>query len=130
MHNVCDYTKTATVKEFDIVDYADKYARFENHHGVLDKWATENIPGYKSRANDSPSIALTAGKTGQHAATKRVYREWLYEKTGKKVGGKIDWKTISAREMQSLSEKMFDAAHVPESARRAYYQSFHRYIYK
>ena len=130
VHNKCNYTKTATVKEFDIVDYADKHAGFENHHGVLDKWATENIPGYKSRANDSPSIALTAGKTGQHAATKRVYREWLYEKTGKKVGGKVDWKTISAREMQSLSEKMFDAANVPESARRAYYQSFHRYIYK
>ena len=37
---------------FDIVEYGDKTPGLENHHGVLDVWATHNIDGYKSRANE------------------------------------------------------------------------------
>ena len=68
-------------------------------------------------------------KKEQHDATKRVYRDWLYEKTGKRVGGKINWDEISPREMQDLSEKMFDAANVPQEARNNYYREFNKYIY-
>lgn len=82
--------------------------------------------GYKSRATRSTTIALTEGS---HAATKRVYREWLYKKTGRKVGGKVNWKKVSPREMQQLSEAMFDAAKVPSSARKEFYREFNRYIY-
>lgn len=63
------------VKPFDIVRYGDKAPGIENHHGVLDVWAKHNIPGYVERAPSSTSIALTGGKTGQHAATKAVYRD-------------------------------------------------------
>ena len=66
----------------------------------------------------------------QHDVTKAVYRQWLYEKTGKNVGGKVDWKTVSPREMQQLTERMFDATGVPQSARRGYYRAFHQYIYR
>lgn len=114
------------VKEYDIVNYSKKTPEIENHHGVLDVWASNNISGYKSRASKSTTIALSKA---QHVETKRVYRNWLFEKTGKKVGGKIDWKTISPREMQSLTEKMFDAAKVPYSARKNYYRQFNKYIY-
>ncbi len=113
-------------KAFDIVEYGDKTPGLENHHGVLDVWATHNIDGYKSRASKSTTIALT---NSQHDATKSVYRDWLFEKTGKRVGGKVDWKTVSAQEIQSLSERMFDAANVPMSARRNYYSEFNKYIY-
>ena len=89
-------------------------------------WAKNNICGYKSRANDSTTIVLTRE---QHAATKSVYREWLYEKTGRKVGGKVNWKNISPQDIQSLSEKMFDAAGVPDYTRRNYYNEFNKYIY-
>ena len=82
--------------------------------------------GYQSRASNSPTIALTPE---QHAATKAVYREWLFEKTGKKVGGKVDWTNVSPREIQALSERMFDAAQVPTNARENYYNAFNRYIY-
>ena len=74
-------------------------------------------------------MRLTAGTAGEHAATKEIYRDWLFDKTGKKVGGKVDWTTVSPQEIQSLSEKMMDAAKVPEAARRSYYQEFHKYIY-
>ena len=111
---------------FDIVDYGDKTPGIENHHGVLDVWAKNNIKGYKSRASKSTTIALTKK---QHDATKAVYRDWLYEKTGKKVGGKIDWTNISPKEIQALSERMFDAAGVPNYARRNYYSKFNKYIY-
>lgn len=58
-----------------------------------------------------------------------MYRDWLFEKTGKKVGGKIDWNTVSPQEIQALSERMFDAAGVPDYARRNYYKEFNIYIY-
>ncbi|WP_367397850.1 RHS repeat-associated core domain-containing protein [Clostridium bornimense] len=116
-------TKT---EQFDIVRYGDKTKGLENHHGVLDVWATHNIDGYKSRASKSTTIALTHD---QHEATKAVYRDWLFEKTGKRVGGKIDWKNISPREIYSLSERMFEAAKVPMFARQNYYSEFNRYIY-
>ena len=116
-------------KSFDVVKYGDRAAGFENHHGVLDVWAKHNIPGYVSRDPASTSMRLTAGTAGEHAATKEIYRDWLFDKTGKKVGGKVDWTTVSPQEIQSLSEKMMDAAKVPEAARRSYYQEFHKYIY-
>ncbi len=65
----------------------------------------------------------------QHTATKGVYREWLYERTGKKVGGKVDWTNLSPKEIQALSETMFDAAYVPISAKNNYYRKFNSYIY-
>lgn len=123
VHNDC------ATKPYDIVEYGNKTPGLENHHGVLDVWAKNNIPGYVSRAKESTSMALTSGRDGQHAATKAVYRDWLYKKTGKKVGGFVDWKKVSPREIQELSEKMFDAAGVPEFARREYYSAFNQYIY-
>lgn len=123
------YQGVAEAKPFDIVKYGDKTPGIENHHSVLDGWAKNNIPGYIGRAKDSTSIALTAGKEGQHAATKAVYRDWLFERTGKKVGGKVDWKNVSPREMQDLTERMFDASGVPNSARTEYYREFNKYIY-
>lgn len=81
---------------------------------------------YRSRASNSTTIALTKE---QHAATKSVYRDWLFEKTGKKVGEKVDWKSVSPQKVQSLSERMFDAAGVPDYARRNYYSEFNKYIY-
>jgi predicted ribonuclease toxin of YeeF-YezG toxin-antitoxin module len=93
----------------------------------MDVWATHNIDNYVSRGANTPTIALT--KT-QHAATTDVYRKWLFEKTGKEVGGHVDWSKVSPQEMQQLTESMFDAASVPEAARREYYRAFHQYIYR
>ena len=130
VHNMCangnSNNEKTTTQAFDIVEYGDKSPDFENHHGVLDVWSSNNIDGYQSRASNSPTIALTPE---QHAATKAVYREWLFEKTGKKVGGKVDWTNVSPREIQALSERMFDAAQVPTNARENYYNAFNRYIY-
>lgn len=113
------------VKPFDIVTYGTKVTGLEMHHGVLDVWASANIKGYVSRGADTPAIALT--KT-QHDATRSVLARWRLEQTGS-ITGKVDWTKVSAREIQRLSEKMFDAAGVPQEARRAYYQTFHQYIY-
>nr|WP_235318117.1 RHS repeat-associated core domain-containing protein [Porphyromonas gulae] len=107
---------------FDVVPYKPSSIPLENHHGILDVWAANNIDGYKSRASHNPTIALTKG---QHDATKAVYRDWLKEKTGKPV----DWTKVSAREAQQLSERMFDAAKVPQHARDEYYRKFNQYIY-
>ncbi|MFG0353980.1 hypothetical protein [Pseudomonas sp. CFA] len=52
-----------------------------------------------------------------HAAIKAMYREWLREKNGKPMEGKVDWSQISNREVMQLSERMFDAAGVPATSR-------------
>ncbi len=85
-----------------------------------------NIPGYVSRSLDSPTMALTEA---QHSATKVVFRKWLFEKTGKYIGVAVDWRQVSPSEIIALSEKMFDAAGVPDEARQAYYRIFNQYIY-
>ncbi|MCT4688501.1 hypothetical protein [Vallitalea sp.] len=118
---------TGNVKVYDIVTYKPKNAPLENHHGIMYVWAKNNIPGYKSRASKSTTIALTKE---QHNATKAVYRDWLFDRTGKKVGGKVDWTKVSPQEIQKLSEDMFDAANVPQSARKEYYKEFNKYIYQ
>jgi RHS repeat-associated protein len=117
VHNVC---------EFDIVKYRPSSAGLENHHGVLDIWSAKNIPGYISRASGSITMALSAAN---HSATKAVYREWLFERTGKYVGGVVNWQQVGPREIFNLSERMFNAANVPAYARQAYYSAFNRYIY-
>lgn len=114
------------LKPFDIVPYGAKTSPNENHHGILDIWATHNIEGYPSRATHNPTIELTKA---QPDATKVAYRDWLEEKTGKRVGGKVDWTKVSPREAYHLSERMFDAAGVPQDARNKYYSEFNKYIY-
>lgn len=37
-------------KEYDIIEYGEKALGFENHHGIMDKWLTENVDEYFSRA--------------------------------------------------------------------------------
>ncbi|AUZ26699.1 ribonuclease YeeF family protein [Bacillus cabrialesii] len=115
------------VKPFDVVDYRPSNSPLENHHGVMDVWAKHNVPNYVSRGSNTPTVALTKE---QHNATKKIYREWLYEKTGKKVGGKVNWKEVSPREIQELTEKMFDAANVPKEARQQYYNAFNQYNFR
>ncbi|OCQ54134.1 putative ribonuclease YokI [Photorhabdus australis subsp. thailandensis] len=115
------------VKEFDIVPYRPTTSPLENHHGVLDIWMAKNVPEYGGKyPKNSPTIALSKDA---HDATKSTYRDWLREKTGKPVGGKIDWNNISNREMHKLTEKMFDSANVPQVNRGAYYRALNQYLY-
>jgi len=117
---------TCTCKSGDVVPYRPTHPGFENHHGVLDVWSKHNVPGYKSRAAGSTTVALTKA---EHDATKAVYRDWLEARTGRRVGGKVDWKTVSPREIFDLSERMFDAAGVSQAARNDYYSEFTGYLY-
>jgi hypothetical protein len=113
-------------KEYEIVRYDEKAPGFHNHHGVLDVWQSHNIPGYQRRAPDSPTVRLTVTR---HERTYAVYRAWLKSKTGKEVGGTVDWTKIDVREVLDLGEKMFDAADVPREAREEYYREATRYVY-
>nr|WP_275983892.1 sugar-binding protein [Paenibacillus hamazuiensis] len=114
-----------SIKPFDVVTYRPTNSPLENHHGILDVWASKNIASYQSRAADTPAIALTEE---QHAATKKVYRDWLVEKTGKRVGGRVDLTKVTKDEVKKLSERMFDAAGVPQEARDKFYKKFEEYI--
>ncbi|PHE76914.1 hypothetical protein COF47_13825 [Bacillus wiedmannii] len=120
-------TTGKTTEPYDVVPYRPSNSPLENHHGVMDVWAKHNVPDYVSRGANTPTIALTKE---QHNATKAVYRQWLFEKTGKKVGGKVDWKSVSPKEIQELTEKMFDAANVPRLARQEYYRAFNQYNFR
>ena len=113
-------------REYDVVLYKDKAPGFENHHGVLDKWASKNVPGYVSRAADSTTIRLSVP---HHRATLSIYRDWLKERTGQGVGGFVDWTTVTPREILELSERQLNIANVPSSARLEYYGQLTSYIY-
>ncbi len=112
-------------QEYDVVLYKDKASGFQNHHGVLDVWAANNIPGYIRRAPNSPTIRLS---TIHHDTTRKVFPDWVKERTGRPIAP-IDWTTVSSREVLELSERMFNAAEVPHDARTEYYRVFTRYIY-
>jgi hypothetical protein len=113
--------------EFEIVSYSEKAPGFQNHHGILDKWQAVNIPGYLRRAPDAPTMRLSIL---QHDRTKEAQRAWLKAVTGREVGGTVDWRAITPREILDLSERMFDAAGVPRGARQAYYRAATEYLYR
>jgi len=75
-----EVTPNSGVRNFDIIPYRPTTSPFENHHGILDVWAKNNISNYVSRGRNTPTIALTKA---QNDATIEVYRSWLLEKTGK-----------------------------------------------
>ena len=114
------------VKSGDVVTYRPTIPGFENHHGVLDVWATHNVPGYVSRAPGGVTVALTLE---EHEATKVAYRQWLEMLTGRPVGGRVDWTKLGPREAKDVAERMFDAANVSEEMRQNFYSAFTRYIY-
>ncbi len=111
---------------FRVVRYGDKFPGFARHHGVLDVWAAQNIPGYVSRNPDAPTVLLTPQL---HERTNDVFRSWRKDLTGSIVG-KIDWTTVSPRTIQRLAESMFDATGVPNEARQTYYRELNRYLYE
>ena len=107
-------------QEYDVVPYNNRTYKtpgYEKHHGVLNEWAEQNIPGY-TKVN-SPTILLTPQ---DHELTKEVFREWLRKKYGKPVGVSPDWQNISVEEIKQLTNDMFDAASVPKSARNEYFE--------
>ena len=110
----------------DVVEYGTRHPGLRKHHGVLDVWASRNVRGYVTRGPTTPAILLTVP---QHDATNKVLREWSLAKFGQKVGAKIDWAKVSAREAQDLARRMLQAAGVPEEAQRLYFRAFHQHIH-
>ncbi|MEK8130285.1 hypothetical protein WMW72_20475 [Paenibacillus filicis] len=55
----------------------------ENHHGVMNEWAKQNVPGYTAFVNVSPTVALSVDN---HKLTKEIFREWSRENYGRPVG--------------------------------------------
>ena len=108
-----------------MVRYSEKMAEFQNHHGIMDKWATENISGYVSRAAGGPATRLSLL---EHNATRRIFTQFSKELTGKPIAP-IPWRQVSPIQIQTLSEQMFDAAGVSAASRAEYYRAFNQYIY-
>ncbi|MCE7989944.1 MAG: hypothetical protein DYG89_53025 [Caldilinea sp. CFX5] len=108
-----------------VVRYGDKASGTNNHHGIMDAWASANVPGYVSRASGAPTVQMSVEA---HAKTTTVFREWLTENYGKPVGVKVDWSKHSRQEIYNLSERMFDAAGTPDAVRTRYYGALDSYL--
>jgi hypothetical protein len=111
--------------DFAVVQYGVKVTDMNNHHGIMDAWATANLKGYVSRASGAPTVQMGVDA---HKATTQVFRDWLTENYGRPVGVKVDWAKVSWQEIHNLSERMFDAAGVPRSVREQYYSALDRYL--
>ncbi|HLL80276.1 MAG TPA: hypothetical protein VKT25_12290, partial [Ktedonobacteraceae bacterium] len=109
---------------FDVVSYKTKVASgLEKHHGVLDVWASNNIPEYNRY--EAPTMVLTAE---QHMATRTYFASWRIANTGS-LTGFVDWGNMSPQEIQGIAYGMFDAAGVPEDAVQNYFRAFNQYLY-
>jgi hypothetical protein len=121
VHNSCNLPG-----QYDIVPYNKKLSAgsgLEKHHGVMDVWAKNNMPGYTS--GRAPAIVLTAA---EHNATRRAFNEWRRATTGS-ITGYVDWANMSPRQAQEIADLMFDAANIPNDARRVYYSAFYNFLY-
>ncbi|MGW7158150.1 RHS repeat-associated core domain-containing protein [Paenibacillus taichungensis] len=120
--------KDKVVKEYDVVPYRPTTGKYglENHHGVMNEWAKQNVPGYTTFVNVSPTVALSVDN---HKLTKEIFREWSRENYGRPVGAKIEWTKMSPQQIQKLSEDMFNASKTPDSARREYYRTLNQFLY-
>ena len=108
---------------YSIAKYGAKAKGFANHHNIMDAWAKVNIKGYVSRQYSGTTIRLTKEL---HTKAHQAERAWMKAKFGKVRG---NWKNMTARDAQELSEVMFEAANVPLSARKEFYREFNKYIY-
>ena len=128
--SILPFVTAGTVKQvykvFDIIRYGDKVTDLVPHHGILDVWASANVPGYIRRNPNTPTILLTSS---QHKKTIEIFNKWRLDRTGS-ITGYIDWSTIPAHEIQTLADQMFVAAGVPKEAREAYYKAFNSFIYE
>lgn len=108
---------------YSVAKYGAKAKGFANHHNIMDAWAKVNIKGYASRQYSGTTIRLTKEL---HTKAHQAERAWMKAKFGKVRG---NWKNMTARDAQELSEVMFKAANVPQSARNEFYKQFNKYIY-
>jgi RHS repeat-associated protein len=93
----------------------------ESHHGVMSAWMKKHFPKYIP--DDAPAILMS---TEAHNATRAVYNRWRAAVT-ERMGGVFDWGKVTEAEMLNLSEQMFDAAKVPEAARKEYWSQWNAY---
>jgi HNH/Endo VII superfamily toxin with a SHH signature len=112
---------------FEIVRYGSSASGFANHHAILDKWAAANIPGYISRKADAPTIRLA---TQVHIDAHKVQYDWLEEVTGRRTFQGIDWTKITSRQIEDLSNRIYEAAGVPTDVRQVYNRVWNQYIYE
>ncbi|HMO34729.1 MAG TPA: hypothetical protein PKA06_01675, partial [Gemmatales bacterium] len=107
----------------DIIPYSRRAPGFQKHHGVLDQWASSNVPGYNGK--NAPTVVMTIA---EHNITRRIFGQWSYNRTGS-INGPIVWSTVSNREMQALSKNMFDAAGLSRQVQADYFSALTRFLY-
>jgi RHS repeat-associated protein len=105
-------------RHHDVVRYGKRTPGFEKHHGVLDSWAAANIPGYVSYNPDAPAVVLNKE---EHDATRAEFNRFRSAYEG-------NWKSISYADARALSERLFDAAEVPQKVRAKYYKAWDKYL--
>ncbi len=90
----------------------------ESHHGVMSKWMSVHFPGYNPDL--APAILMPEAN---HHATFGVYNTWRAEQK-RAMGGRFSWERVSETEIRSLSNRMLDAARVPQPIRNEYWQRY------
>jgi hypothetical protein len=107
--------------EFRLAPYRPSVTKYNNHHAIYDAWAKVNVPGYRSRAKDNPTVRMPAAN---HAQAHQAAQQWLEDRGLTN----FDIKNLSIEQIFELSEVMFDAAGVPFDIRGAFYDSIFEYF--
>lgn len=93
-----------------------------SHHGVVSVWMRSRFPNYD--ADKAPAILMPIAN---HRETVRVFNSWRAS-LRKRMGQRFDWAQVTEQDIRDLSEKMFDAAQVPNTIRAEYWAWFDRMI--
>ncbi|MBJ7313188.1 hypothetical protein ACFOLJ_24740 [Rugamonas sp. CCM 8940] len=117
------FSELGTDTEFLVAQHGDMPSPRpgqNSHHGVMSAWMKVNFPEYDP--NLAPAVLMPEAN---HRATFGVYNTWRAEARAE-MGGTFSWSTVPETHMQSLSEKMFDAAKVPSTTRQEYWDWYGR----
>ena len=96
---------------------SDNYV--QSHHPVQDKWAENNIDGYKR--NDAPAILLESASGQEHAKISAAQRA---RRRDMKKQGKDPWSTSVEEEFNIGYQEMIDAGVPEDKAKKAIKDSY------
>jgi len=124
-HGTPPSSGTTATEKLGVRKYKDmprpRPAGTEAHHGMLSAWMEKHFPNYQP--GEAPAVLM---EKRAHDSTRDVFNRWKAMMRGK-MGGNFDWGKVSETEIRDLSEKLFDAADVPQESRMEFWKQFEQY---
>ena len=92
----------------------------ESHHGIMDEWLAQNVPGYTKRSGATINLSIEG-----HNTTKLVEKEWRPQLPKKPGSARaVDWKAVPESDMRKMAAEMMQRAGVPRNKRIEFFAKY------